>query len=133
MLPPLYQLAQVAQAQGDHRLAAERYGEALALAAEMGDAANMGICLRGLAECAVAGGEPARTGRLYGASGAVFERTGFAFRPFHTSPSFHERYLALAREELGDQAWSEALEEGRRMPLEEAVEYALEGGEVSPT
>jgi hypothetical protein len=76
----------------------------------------------------VAGGNHVRAGRLYGASEAAFESTGFAFRPFHTSPSFHERYLALAQDELGNRAWSEALEEGRRMPLEEVVGYALEGG-----
>jgi len=128
MLPSLYQLAYLAQIRSDHGLAAGRYREALALGVELGDIEDVGKCLQGLAECAVAGGNHVRAGRLYGASEAAFESTGFAFRPFHTSPSFHERYLALAQDELGNRAWSEALEEGRRMPLEEVVGYALEGG-----
>jgi tetratricopeptide (TPR) repeat protein len=125
-LPPLYQLAQVAQVQNDHRLAAERYGEALALGVEMQDVEEMGLCLRGLAECAVAEGDHARAGRLYGASDATLESTGAAFRAPQFSPSFHERYLVRARGELGDQTWSDTLEEGRRMPLEEAIGYAFE-------
>ena len=128
-LPPLYQLAQVAQVRDDHRLAAERYKEALALGVEMGDVADVGICLRGLAECAVAEGDHARAGRLYGASDAALESTGADFRPPYISPSSHQRYLARARGELGEQTRSEAVEEGRRMPLEEAVGYALGGQE----
>jgi DNA-binding NarL/FixJ family response regulator len=37
----------------------------------------------------------------------------------------HEPHLALASSQLGDEAWQEALAEGRAMSLEEAVEYAL--------
>jgi len=130
MLPPLYQLAQVAQVRDDHHLAAERYREALALGLELGDVADIALLLQGLAGCAVAGGAHVYAGRLYGASEAAFENAGTAFRaPYHISPSFHERYLASARDKLGDRAWSEVLEEGRRMPLEVAVEYALEGEE----
>ncbi len=100
----------------------------------MGNVADMALCLQGLAECAVAEGDHTRAGRLYGASEAALKSIGTAFRaPYHFSPSFHERYVALARDELGDRAWSEALEVGRRMSLEEAVEYALEGYEISPT
>jgi tetratricopeptide (TPR) repeat protein len=133
MLAPLYQLAQLAQVRDDHRLAAENYREALALGLEMGDITDMALCLQGLAECAVAEGDHARAGRLYGASEEALKKIGTAFRaPYHFSPTFHERYVSSARDELGDRAWSEALEEGRRMPLEEAIEYALEGDEVSP-
>ena len=133
MLAPLYQLAQLAQVRDDHRLAAENYREALALGLEMGDVTDMALCLQGLAECAVAEGDHARAGRLYGASEAALKSIGTAFRaPYHFSPSFHERYVASARDKLGDRAWLEASEEGRKMPLEEAVEYALEGDEVSP-
>jgi len=133
MLAPLYQLAQLAQVRDDHRLAAENYREALALGLEMGDVTDMALCLQGLAQCAVAEGDHTRAGQLYGAAGAALKSIGTAFHaPYHFSPSFYERYLALARDELGDRAWSEALEEGRKMPLEKAVEYALEGDEVSP-
>ncbi len=69
-------------------------------------------------------GSHARAGRLYGASEATLESTGPAFRAPHFIPSLHERYRA--RDELGDQTWSEALEEGRRMPLEQAIGYAFE-------
>ncbi len=134
MLAPLYQLAQLAQVRDDHRLAAENYREALALGLEMGDVTDMALCLQGLAECAVAEGDHTRAGRLYGASEAALKSIGTAFRaPYHFSPSFHERYVASARDELGDRAWSEALEEGRRMPLEDAVAYALEDDHPAPT
>ena len=87
---------------------------------------DVGLCLRGLAECAVAQDDHARAGRLYGASDAALESTGAVFRAPHLIPFFHERYLVRVRAELGEQPWLEALEEGRRMTLEQAIAYAFE-------
>ncbi|MCH7664160.1 MAG: hypothetical protein IH859_09875, partial [Chloroflexi bacterium] len=42
------------------------------------------------------------------------------------------RYLEMVQEALGEQAFQEAWEEGQRMTIQEALEYALsdvEGGE----
>src|SRR4028118_1526523 len=45
----LYHLAQIAQARGDHGLAARRFEEGVTLSWEMGDQANLGYFLEGLA------------------------------------------------------------------------------------
>jgi len=44
-------------------------------------------------------------------------------------PRIYERYQAAARTELGEATWQEALTEGRAMPLEGAISYALEDAE----
>jgi hypothetical protein len=38
----------------------------------------------------------------------------------------HDRAVATARAELGEEAFAAAWEEGKKMTMEQAVEYALE-------
>src|SRR3712207_7906618 len=47
--------------------------------------------------------------------------------------AWREPYRAPARSLLGGEAWKEALEQGRAMGLEEAIEYALSAEEPTTT
>jgi non-specific serine/threonine protein kinase len=130
----LYNLAQAVLSRGDHDEAASLFAECVTLSDQMGDRANVAYCLEGLAVVASARGEAERSGRLIGAAEGLHEAVGVPvylyYEPYH---SMYERTVAAVRSWLGGEAFEEARERGREMTFEKAVEYALEGGEVSPT
>jgi len=64
----------------------------------------VGLSLVGLAECAAAHGHPVRAARLSGASAVVLGSAGLTFHPFNIRPEFHERYVRMVRNQLGDEA-----------------------------
>jgi hypothetical protein len=66
---------------------------------------------------------------LLGAAEALLEAAGLVLYAYttYTSNEPHQRAASAAREELGERVWNEALDEGRAMTFEQAVEYALEG------
>jgi hypothetical protein len=98
--------------------------ELLAIAEHMRDKPLVAFVLVGLAECLAAQGEPERAARLYGAADAVFASVGMSFHPLRASASFHEQYLNLAREQLGDEAFEDAQTQGRSMSFEQALDHA---------
>lgn len=124
--PPyaLFVLASLAHDRGDVVGAGARYREAIELAWEHHDRLCIRMALPGLAGLATLEGDPVRGLRLAGAANALEENAGiWAFPPIRDR---HERWLAAARgavdPEAGDAAWAE----GRDLPLDDAVAYALE-------
>jgi hypothetical protein len=59
--------------------------------------------------------------RLFGAAEALSERVIDLFIAFHP-----KLYITAARDLLSDPELAAAWEEGRRMTLEQAIQYALE-------
>src|SRR5918911_248115 len=111
-------------------LGQDEYGRARAFCAEAlelsqrldyrhSTAANLHI----LASVAGSEGQPVRAARLWGAAGALRETIGTILQPIERRD--YGPYIDAARARLGEAAWEAALEEGRRMTQEEAVEYAL--------
>ena len=86
--------------------------------------------MQGLAAVAEALGEPRDAMRLLGAAEGLLEVTG-AYLYAHMDHELHQRVADAARDRLGEQAWTEARDEGRAMSFEEAVAYAL-GDERAP-
>lgn len=129
--PPLYHLAQVAQCKGDYPQARRCFEEVMTLVEGIGDKAVIALSMVGLAECSAAQGKPERAAQLYGAADAVFSSVGMSFHPFSMSAAFHERYVNLAREQLGNAVFDAARAEGRAMSFEQAIEYALDWDEPS--
>jgi DNA-binding CsgD family transcriptional regulator len=93
------------------------------MAQDVGGKASVINALEGMASLAGTLGETPRAAHLWGAAEAGREATGIALPPGERV--LHEPYLAAARSRLGEQAWDEALAEGRAMSFEEAAEYAL--------
>jgi hypothetical protein len=62
--------------------------------------------------------------RLLGAAEALLEATG-TFLYAHMDHELHQRVADDTRDRLGEQAWTEARDEGRAMSFEDAVAYAL--------
>jgi predicted ATPase/DNA-binding CsgD family transcriptional regulator len=111
---------------GDPERAEALYGENMRLLQGLGDKTGISYVLRGMACTASLRGDAARASRLWGAAEAVSQTIGLPLSPFDRTHPDYEGLLASARSRLGDEAvWEAALEEGKAMSQEEAVEYAL--------
>jgi predicted ATPase/DNA-binding XRE family transcriptional regulator len=126
----LYNLAQVGLARGDHSGAASRLEEGVALSKQMRDQANLAYFLEALAVVAGECGEAERSARLFGAAEGLFEAVGAPVYSFYLPDRYlYERTADAVRSALGEPVFGEARSEGRAMTFEQAVEYALGGGE----
>jgi DNA-binding CsgD family transcriptional regulator len=109
---------------GEDERAMGSFEEALVTSQDMGRTPQVIEALEGMASLAGAMGKATRAAHLWGAAEAAREVTGIsAFTPAELA--LHEPHLAVASSQLGDEAWQEALAEGRAMSLEKAAEYAL--------
>ncbi len=127
----LYLLAQAAWASGEHERAGQYFRDALVVTFEVADRTNAANCMQGLAAVAGARGEPRRAARLLGAAEVLLESAGVPVYA-QVDLDLRQRVADAAREELGDQAWSVAHDEGRAMSFGEAVAYARDGDEDLP-
>jgi predicted ATPase len=130
----LYNLAQVAVVRGDPVLATRTLEEGIRLSGQTKDRANLAHFLDALAAIASSQGEAERCTLLLGAAEALLEELGARVYNFYQpDPSLRERAVAEARAVLGESAFEGARERGRAMTFEQAVKYALEREEPSPT
>ena len=88
---------------------------------------NVAECLETLAEMAGTLGDAPLAVRLWGAADALREATGSPWMSFEKS--LHEPYLVAVRSGMDEAEWTKAWEEGRAMPGEDAIAYALENAE----
>jgi predicted ATPase/DNA-binding CsgD family transcriptional regulator len=110
--------------QRERKQAAQLFGEALRLSAEMGEKTDLFYCLQGLGDTAWAGGDGRRAATLWGAAEALSESIQVAAYFYAPDQSLHESRMAACRGALGERAFRKAWEEGRMMPQERAVAYA---------
>jgi predicted ATPase len=116
-------LGGVAVAQGQQERAAVLYKESLALCRELGDKWNIAQCLEGLARVAETEGQSERAAQLFSAAEALREALDTPLPPSdHTE---YDRSVAAVCAGLGEETFRLAWEEGRKMALEQAIEYAL--------
>jgi predicted ATPase/DNA-binding CsgD family transcriptional regulator len=129
----LYTLATLAQAERDHGRARDLFEEGLALSAEVGNETDVARYLEGLAAVAAAVGMIARAARLWGAEEAMLEKIEVGVHTYVPDRSLHRRRVAAARAQLDEEEFEAAWSEGRAMPPERAIEYALERPETPET
>jgi non-specific serine/threonine protein kinase len=115
--------------QSDHQRAARFFGEALKLNSELGEKWLSADCLDGLARIASVQGSPVRAARLWGAGKALSEGIGALAAPLDQTA--YDRHVAVARAQLDEAVFDTAWVEGRSLPFEEAVAYALADDETS--
>ena len=98
--------------------------EGLTLYTRNGAQTEIALCLEAFA--ALAGGtrQPERAVRLWGAAAALRETLGYPLAP--TEQVHHDRRVAAVRAQLDEATWQQAWTEGRAMPLDQAIAYALE-------
>ncbi len=114
----LIELGDVVRLQGEHLRAQALFNASLALWRVLGISRGfrMPFCLAGLARLYATDGELMPTARLLGAAEALSERIG--------APPFVEDITTL-RSQMDASAFQAAWAEGRAMPPEQAIEYAL--------
>ena len=117
-------LGLVALGQDDHDRATQLFKESLVLYRELGIKHFIAQCLEGLAGVAVAQGVPERGARLLGAAEKLREVIGSPLPPSEQAEV--DRYSAALREKLDEETFKARWAEGRAMPLEEAIEFALQ-------
>jgi predicted ATPase/DNA-binding CsgD family transcriptional regulator len=123
----LYIGGNLAWLRGDLARAVALYREGLSLSRDIRATWPMAECLWGLTGLAAARREPERAARLYGAEQALREAVGAIVLG---EPTTYERALAVARAALGERRFAATAAEGRAMPLDRTIAYAL--GEDEP-
>jgi predicted ATPase/class 3 adenylate cyclase/Tfp pilus assembly protein PilF len=103
------------------------FRESLASGWDLGLNPPVQTALEGLACLAGAHGEAKRAARLWGAAQALHEAKGVPRDPDFLAEA--DARISVVRSGVGEEAWEEAWREGRAMPLDEAVSYALAGEE----
>ena len=119
----LHLLGLVALGQDDHDRATELFKESLALNQELGVKDFIAYCLEGLAGVAVAQGESEPGAIILGAAEGI--RKAISAPPPPSERVEIDRNVAAVRAGLDEKTFTEAWAQGRKMSMEEAVEYAM--------
>jgi hypothetical protein len=112
--------------QDDDARASVFLAESLALLWELEYKNDVPRCLEGLGGVAVVQGQLERAATLFGAAEALRESINVLMPPSERAD--HDRAVAAARAQLGEDGFAAAWEAGRALPLEQAIEEALGGG-----
>jgi len=113
--------ASLVQAQGDVKLAATRYAEALRIFCDAGELLSVAGCLDGIALGGVTR-DPASAARLLGAAAEL--RTSIGAPVFPQDRPIHEQAVAAAKARLGEAAFAEAWASGCQLSLGSAIDVA---------
>ena len=116
-------LAWASLRKGKHNKAKKLFMEALALSDEHGIKPMVVYSIAGLAGVLGSTGKPQQAAKLFSAVDTLHEEMG-KFEPADQKDIDH--YLKVARDQLDKSAFKNAWDEGRRMTIEKAMEYALE-------
>jgi predicted ATPase/class 3 adenylate cyclase len=109
--------------------AREHFMDSLRLRQETGEKLRQTSNLIGMAGLALQEGDPGFAARLLGAVESVLKTLDAEMEP-ELKP-LHARTLAAAREQLDEAAFQSAWEEGMKWPLDDAVNKALEKGDLN--
>ncbi|HST03201.1 MAG TPA: tetratricopeptide repeat protein [Chloroflexia bacterium] len=109
--------------QGEPERAAPLMREGLMLFVELGDKQGITEGLEGMACLASAMKQPERAVCLFGAAAALRAAVSMPLPTFVRA--LYERNLAESRCQMDEEAFTKAWAEGRAMPMEQVIEYAL--------
>jgi len=123
----LNHLAPILLHQGDAAKARALLEESLIIWRDLEDRHGNIWNLERLAEVAAAQSQPARAASLWAAAEAMREKLGVPLPP--PERRRYEQPLNTARAQLSAVEWESAWREGRRMPFEQALQYALKSDE----
>jgi tetratricopeptide (TPR) repeat protein len=119
-------LGEIALAKGDAALAQHWLRTGLQLSHEINIRIATIWCLAGLGGAAALGGHPARAARLWGAAERL--RAALGYRSAPAARATYERLVALARSQIGVDAFAAAFAAGESLSLDRAIAEGL-GGE----
>lgn len=120
----LNNLGNVTRAQNDHAAARALYEESLTINRELGDKRAIAYLLEDIGCLAAVQGQAERALRLCGAAEGLREEIGAPLPPSDREKL--EQNLIPIRQSLGDDAAAAAIAAGRQLPLEQAIDDALQ-------
>ena len=120
----LSDLAQLRVLQGSQADARALALEAIDFCRQLGDRRGVAWCLQTIAMVDAAEGHAIRTARLHGAAEGLLESVGGTLQ--NTVTRVQDSYLSAAIASIGEAAFRAAATEGRAMPFEQAIQYAVE-------
>ena len=115
----LFSLGRVAFGQGDYTRAQALHREGLTLFKELDDKWLIALSLEELGAVVAMQGQPVKAARLIGAAAAFREAIGST--PLPAERTNYHRGIVHARAQLGEEAFTAALAEGRTMTPEQAL------------
>jgi predicted ATPase/DNA-binding CsgD family transcriptional regulator len=118
----LYSLGEVALKQRDYTTARSRLQAVLSSRRDLGDTRGIAEALDGLAAVARAQGQRRTAATLGGASEALFESIGTRLPSYDQAKN---KNLADLSNAMGEKQFATIWAEGRAMPLDQAIQYAL--------
>jgi predicted ATPase/DNA-binding XRE family transcriptional regulator len=121
---PRFELGNVMLLRGELDRADALYRQALVTWQVSDDRSAMALAVNGLSWIASAHDNGDRAARLSGLAAAMREASGTVVLPPHRGSDAHS--VAHAREILGDTLYDHFWAEGKAMPLEQAIAYAME-------
>jgi hypothetical protein len=108
----------------DYPLASQRIIACYHLAGKLGEKISACGLFIGLAAVAAGMNQPEHAARLSGMAQVVLETIHFRYEPIdHVE---FDRHIQIARDQLGDVRFEGLASEGRTMPMEQSIAYALE-------
>lgn len=119
----LKELGLVALNQADYAASEAQLKESLKLFTEAHEQRSIADCFEGLAKLAATAGQPLSAARLWGSAEAVRQMIGGPLEPVERAA--HDQVIFSARAACGGAEFAAAWAEGQAMPLEKAVELAL--------
>ena len=127
----LAHLGKVSLSVGDFPQSVALYQQSLALNRQQGNRDGIVEDLAGLAEVDSLLGQPERAARLFGAIEALREASSISLPPLRRAE--YDRTVEGIRAHLDEATFAAAWREGRTMPLEQVITYALETKDALPT
>jgi non-specific serine/threonine protein kinase len=119
-----HSLGETALGQGRPDEAERWLRQALIISRLLSDQASIAWCLAGMGTTAALDEEPERAARLWGAAERL--RQAIGCRPAPAARATYERAIALARGQLGEEAYAGAWAAGHALSLEQAIAEALD-------
>ncbi len=120
----LMNLIYTAEHQGDFQQAESYALEGLQILRDLKLKYHCAIALAMLAGPLAAQGKAAKAAKVLGASEALFESLAVSLQPADQVEI--NRYIYMIREQLGEEKFQSLREEGRGLPYEEALDFALD-------
>jgi non-specific serine/threonine protein kinase len=122
---PTINLAWVWLHRGNYRKAKALFQESLKLTIEYQDKIAMLLCLGGFAAILGMIGKPQQAVCLFGALESLLESSGMAGHLDTLDQKEIDHYVAVVRAQLAESAFTSVWSEGRKINLEQAIEFAL--------